>query len=203
MCHFEKGIWYIREREHLVRYKVLGFLEITDLFLCTEAHILCAHSCLHDFLFNKIQCSNAWVVICTNQICDLTRQSLQLHLQTCMHYCVYICVLQQVVCLCFSSLWLLFSGISCSQSFLSRVNHMVCLHEASWHVCHIIVFYYLMFWSQEQINIVSLAHWDAQIQNLGIPRICLKGIWQRDLKTFQQECFLLSQEKFVLWRNPN
>ena len=38
-----------------------------------------------------------------------------------------------------------------------------------------------------------------QIQNLGIPRICLKCTWQRDLKTFQH--FL--SRKCVFWRNSN
>lgn len=38
-------------------------------------------------------------------------------------------------------------------------------------------------------------------QNLGFPGLCLKCIWKRDLKTFQQE-YLLSR-KFIFWGNSN
>lgn len=73
---------------------------------------------------------------------------------------------------CFNSLWLSFSGANCSQSLLTTVNRTVFLHEGCWHVCHIILPYFLVFWSQEQMNIIT--PWDAPNSELGLPKALFK-----------------------------
>lgn len=41
-----------------------------------------------------------------------------------------------------------------SQSLLATVNSMAFLHEANWFVCHNVLAYFLVFWSQEWMHIV-------------------------------------------------
>ena len=132
-------------------------------------------------------------MLCANQICNVTRQSLQLHLQTCMHNCVCICVLQQVACLCFSLLQLSFSGTACSQSLLTTGNCTVFLHEACLHVCHIKLLYYLVFWSQGQMNILSLSSLDAPNSELGHPKDFFKVYVAERVEKFSARVF--SQQK--------
>lgn len=139
------------------------------------------------------------MVICPNQICNLTKQWLQLDLQTFTHSFVCICVLQQFACLCFNSLWLSSSGATCSQPprWIVQFCIMKTVGMSATLYCFINLYSSLKNrWTTYLYPLEML-----QIQSLGILRICLKCIWQRDLKILHQEYFL--RRKSVFYINSN
>lgn len=77
------------------------------------------------------------------------------------------------------------------------------LQEACWHVCCIILLYYLVFWTQEQMNIISLLPWDGPNSEPGHPKDLFKVHLVERFENFsarvfsqQKICFL---KKLKLW----
>lgn len=138
-------------------------------------------------------------MICTNQINILTRQWLQLDLQTFMHNFVCICVLQQFTWFCFNWLWLSSSGTTCSQS--PRWIVQFCIKKAVGISATSYCFINLYFSLKNRWTTCLYPLEMLQIQKWGMPRICLKCIWQRDLKILHQKYFV--SRKFVFCINSN
>ena len=88
-----------------------------------------------------------------------------------------------------------------AQSFLTALNRTVFLHEGYWLVSHIILLYYLVFWSQEQMNIIFLHTWDALNPELGHPKDLFKAYLAERFENFSGRVF--SQQKTCFLKKLN